>query len=407
MDSVFNGQFPSVEESLNNRIPLNEWKCNDTRDYEKIKPVGKGSFGLVHKAIYRKGSKEQRIVALKHIKIFEEQGFPLTALREILIMKRLNHKNILKLEEILYASPKEKNKNRGNVYLVFPYMEQDLSGVRMNGNSFNLSQIKYIFYQILSGIAYLHRCKIIHRDIKSSNILMNSKGDICIGDYGLARRDSRENNKQYTYKVVTLCYRAPEILFGSRDYGPEVDIWSAGCVFAELLTGNILFFQYGEEKSQVDKIFSICGSPNEKTWPGISSLPNYASLCQKTEYGNNLRDQFKDHTLVDDITFDLIKKLLELNPKNRITAEQALNHDFFKVEPHMCKPEELPKIEELHEYQTEKDKKEMKNKISDLKIKNDVQDMEIANKDYVGKKRYDSNSKDITPLRSDKKGKFS
>ena len=401
MDSVSFGQFPSVEESLKNRIPLKEWKCNDPKDYEEIKIVGKGTFGNVHKA---QNTKEKRLVALKKVKIFEDEGFPITALREILIMKRLNHKNILKLEEVLYTQPKEKNKKRGNVYLVFPYMDQDLSGVRMNGISFNLSQIKYIFYQIMNGIAYLHKCKIIHRDIKSSNILMNTKGEICIGDYGLARKDSKENNKNYTYKVVTLCYRAPELLLGSKNYGTEVDIWSAGCVFAELLTGNILFFVNGKEKDQINKIFSLCGTPNEKNWPGISNLPNYKDLSQKAEYKNILRDQFKDNKLVDDITFDLLNRLLELNPKKRITAEEALNHDFFKKETLMCKPEDLPKIDEFHEYQTEKEKREQKSKLDDLKIK---QDMEIGNKDYLGKKRNESNSKDLTPTNSGAKMKYS
>jgi len=404
MDSVSFGQFPSVEESLKNRIPLKEWKCNEPKDYEEIKTVGLGSFGRVFKAIYKKDTKGQRLVALKKIKIFEEEGFPVTALREILIMQKLNHKNILKLEEILYTQPKEKNKKRGNVYLVFPYMDQDLSGVRMNEISFNLSQIKYILYQIMSGIAYLHKCKIIHRDIKSSNILMNSKGEICIGDYGLARKDSKENNKNYTYKVVTLCYRAPELLLGSKEYGTEIDIWSAGCVFAELLTGNLLFYENGKEKDQINKIFSICGTPNEKNWPGITSLPNYKLFSQKTVYKNNLREHFKDNKLIDDITFDLLNKLLELNPKKRITAEEALNHDFFKVEPLMCKPEELPKIDEFHEYQTEKDKKEQKKKLGDLKIR---QEMEIGNKDFLGKKRNDSNSKDITPMKSGGKMKYS
>ena len=404
MDSVSFGQFPSVEESLKNRIPLKEWKCNEPKDYEEIKTVGLGSFGRVFKAIYKKDTKGQRLVALKKIKIFEEEGFPVTALREILIMQKLNHKNILKLEEILYTQPKEKNKKRGNVYLVFPYMDQDLSGVRMNEISFNLSQIKYILYQIMSGIAYLHKCKIIHRDIKSSNILMNSKGEICIGDYGLARKDSKENNKNYTYKVVTLCYRAPELLLGSKEYGTEIDIWSAGCVFAELLTGNLLFYENGKEKDQINKIFSICGTPNEKNWPGITSLPNYKLFSQKTVYKNNLREHFKDNKLIDDITFDLLNKLLELNPKKRITAEEALNHDFFKVEPLMCKPEELPKIDEFHEYQTEKDKKEQKKKLGDLKIR---QEMEIGNKDFLGKKRNESNSKDITPMKSGSKMKYS
>ena len=138
--------------------------------------------------------------------------------------------------------------------------------------------------------------------------------------------------------------------------------------------------------------------------PGITSLPNYKLFSQKTVYKNNLREHFKDNKLIDDITFDLLNKLLELNPKKRITAEEALNHDFFKVEPLMCKPEELPKIDEFHEYQTEKDKKEQKKKLGDLKIR---QEMEIGNKDFLGKKRNESNSKDVTPMKSGGKMKYS
>ena len=118
-------------------------------------------------------------------------------------------------------------------------MDKDLSIIRAKDNIFNLSHIKYIFYQVLSGLNYLHRCKIIHRDIKCSNILMNQKGEICIGDFGLARKDSQEHDKRYTSTVVTLSYRAPELLLGSRAYGTAVDMWSAGCVFAEILTANI------------------------------------------------------------------------------------------------------------------------------------------------------------------------
>ena len=405
MDSVLNSRFPSVEDSLKNRIPYEKWKCKDPKDYDKIKVVGEGTFGMVFKAIYKKGTKEQKTVAVKLVKISEDQGFPITTLREILIMKGINHKNVIKLEEVLYSQPNKENNYRGNVYLVFQYMEHDFSGLRMSEYTFNLGEIKYIFYEILSGMAYLHKCKIIHRDIKTSNILINNKGEIKIGDYGLSRRDNKQKEeiKNYTYKVCTICYRAPELLLGSREYGPEIDIWSIGCVFCELLTGVILFKENNSEKDQLNKIFSICGTPDEKKWPGITKMPYWKEFWQKTAYKNSLRENFKDNKFVDDITFDLIQKLLELNPKNRITAEEALKHDFFKVEPKMCKPENLPTNTEFHEYQTDKERKENRNKLTDLKFKNNNQEIEIGNKDFIGKKRNESNSKDVTPFKSDKK----
>ena len=392
MDSVIFARFPTVEESLKNRVPLKEWKCHDSKDYEKIRQIGKGTFSDVYKAIYKKETKEQRIVALKKLSIFEDRGFDITSLREILIMKRLNHKNILKLEEILYTQPNDKNKKRGNVYLVFPYMPQDLSIVRSKEHLFNLSHIKYIFYQVLSGINYLHRCKIIHRDIKCSNILMNQKGEICIGDFGLARKDSQEHDKRYTSTVVTLSYRAPELLLGSRAYGTAVDMWSAGCVFAEILTANILFSGCVTDKEQINKILSYCGTPDEKTWPEFDKLPRYKELItQKTQYPNTLREHFKNNKYIDDTTFDLVNRLLDLNPKTRITSEQALNHEFFKKEPKMCSPEELPDMEEFHEFQSLKEKKEQTNRLSELK---DKKNMEIGNKDYLGKKRNEPNLED-------------
>ena len=169
----------------------------------------------------------------------EKEGFPLTAIREIMILKRLNHKNIINLLEIVTSKPSDKNKNRGNVYLVFEYMEHDLSGLLGRKFDFSVPIIKVIMKQILLGVDYLHDNNIIHRDIKGANILLNNRGEVKLADFGLARIHNPNPNiiKQYTNRVVTLWYRSPELLLGAVNYGPAIDMWSVGCVFSELLTG--------------------------------------------------------------------------------------------------------------------------------------------------------------------------
>lgn len=170
----------------------------------------------------------------------EKEGFPLTAIREIMILKRLNHKNIINLLEIVTSKPSEKNKFRGNVYLVFEYMEHDLSGLISRKYDFTLPIIKGIMKQILLGLEYLHENNIIHRDIKGANILLNNRGEVKLADFGLARLHNPDNRivKVYTNRVVTLWYRSPELLLGEHNYGPAIDMWSVGCVFVELLQGS-------------------------------------------------------------------------------------------------------------------------------------------------------------------------
>jgi len=227
------------------RVPTSDWPCRNADSYEKVHQVGEGTFGKVYKAKLKSLPSKSQImksdyVALKRILMEnEKEGFPITAIREIMILKRLSHPNIISLLEVVTSKPSEKNKLRGNVYLVFEYMEHDLSGLVDLKINFNIPQIKCILFQILTGISYLHTNNIIHRDIKGANILINNRGDVKIADFGLARihNPNPNINKIYTNRVVTLWYRAPELLLGSTNYGPAIDMWSVGCLFSELLAG--------------------------------------------------------------------------------------------------------------------------------------------------------------------------
>lgn len=242
-------ELPKTEERLfkdyTNRTSINSWSCNNADLYEKVDQVGEGTFGKVYKARFKSKNThnhniKSEFVALKKILMEnEKEGFPLTAIREIMILKRLNHKNIINLLEIVTSKPSDKNKNRGNVYLVFEYMEHDLSGLLGRKFDFSVPIIKVIMKQILLGVDYLHDNNIIHRDIKGANILLNNRGEVKLADFGLARIHNPNPNiiKQYTNRVVTLWYRSPELLLGAVNYGPAIDMWSVGCVFSELLTG--------------------------------------------------------------------------------------------------------------------------------------------------------------------------
>ena len=370
-------------------LPLSQWSCRSADLYKKVDQVGEGSFGKVYKAelIDESSPNNHKIFALKKILMDKEkEGFPITALREIMILKRLNHKNILSLLEIV--TKKEKNKN-GIVYLVFEYMEHDISGLSNMKINFPIESIKCIMYQILQGLQYLHKNNILHRDIKTANILLNNKGEVKIGDFGLARIINPNLKKRITNRVVTLWYRAPELLFGENIYGSAIDVWSVGCVFSELITG-VPLFKGRKESDQIEKICEIIGTPDESNWPGVSKLEFYSKLCPKKKYEFSLRRIYDDNEKVGDVCFDLLKKMLVLDPKQRITVDQALEHEFFtKHLPMICKPEELPKIPyDTHEFQIKRDRKE-KNKNFNMgngfiHKGNCCNNMIVGKKDYKG-----------------------
>ena len=355
------------------RVPIKNWPCRSLNEYKIINdPVGKGSYGIVYKAYYI-GKEEYKtlygipdVVALKQIKTEKEkEGFPITALREIMILKELDHKNILKLLEVVVSEPKkekklEEGKINRDVYLVFEYMEQDLGTILQRKIDFELSQIKYIFHELVLGLKYLHENNILHRDLKPLNILLSAKNEIKIGDFGLARIFSNSPNakKIYTNQVVTICYRAPELLLGETNYSTKIDIWSLGCILLELLTKKTTF-NYSDEKLVFLSICELCGTPNEKSWPHVNELKNYELLIPKEEKTSKINN--KTFPNFDDVTLDIIKKMLTLNPEERITLDEILKHPFLtNHEPKMCKAEDMPKIEEeMHWYRYSEEMKKM------------------------------------------------
>jgi CTD kinase subunit alpha len=195
--------------------------------------------------------------------------------------------------------------------MVFEYMDHDLTGILSQDQfKFTDAHLKSLCQQMLAGLAYLHHKGIIHRDIKGSNILVNNRGELKLGDFGLARFYHKRRRSDYTNRVITLWYRPPELLFGTTVYGPEVDMWSAGyveficfarhgwltllcrCIMLELFTTKPIF-QGNDEIHQLEFIFKILGTPTPERWPGVSNLPWYELVRPKEFIPNRFRDMFR------------------------------------------------------------------------------------------------------------------
>ncbi|KAJ3447928.1 cyclin-dependent kinase 11a-related [Anaeramoeba flamelloides] len=304
--------------------------CRSVDNYTKITRINEGSYGVVYLA---QDNETREKVALKRIKPDQRQeGFPLTSLREIKILMKCKHANLLNVKEIVIGDKLTK------VYMVMEYVDHDLSVLMKNKTKNWLeSEVKCLMLQLLRGIKYLHDNWIIHRDIKTSNLLLNNKGILKLADFGMAR-EYGDPIKQYTPLVVTLWYRAPELLLGAKTYGTEIDMWSVGCVFAELLNKEPLFPGNGE-LDQLDKIFRLLGTANEKIWPGFNDLPMVKKVNFKPYLYNNLKQPFQ---YLSTNGFDLLNGLLTYDPKKRFTAEEALEHPYFKEKPLPKQPRDMP-----------------------------------------------------------------
>ncbi|XP_056288787.1 cyclin-dependent kinase 9 [Pseudoliparis swirei] len=312
--------------------------CDEFSKYEKMAKIGQGTFGEVFKAKHRQTGKK---VALKKVLRSEVYSgsllqFPITALREIKILQLLKHENVVNLIEICRTKATQFNRYKGSIYLVFDFCEHDLAGLLSNANvKFTLAEIKKVMQMLLNGLYYIHRNKILHRDMKAANVLITRDGVLKLADFGLARAFSLAKNSQgnrYTNRVVTLWYRPPELLLGERDYGPPIDLWGAGCIMAEMWTRSPIM-QGNTEQHQLTLISQLCGSITAEVWPGVDKK---YELYQKMELPKGQKRKVKDRLkayVKDPYALDLIDKLLVLDPAQRIDSDDALNHDFFWSDP--------------------------------------------------------------------------
>ncbi|KAK6237154.1 hypothetical protein SCA6_012491 [Theobroma cacao] len=301
--------------------------------YEKVEKIGEGTYGVVYKARDRITNET---IALKKIRLEQEdEGVPSTAIREISLLKEMQHGNIVRLQDVVHSEKR--------LYLVFEYLDLDLKKHMDSCPEFGKDprMIKTFLYQILRGIAYCHSHRVLHRDLKPQNLLIDrSTNALKLADFGLARAFgipvrtfTHEVSRITEFKVVTLWYRAPEILLGSRHYSTPVDVWSVGCIFAEMVNQRPLF-PGDSEIDELFKIFRCCtllttkilGTPNEDIWPGVTSLPDFKSAFPKWPP----KDLATVVPNLESAGIDLLSKMLCMDPSKRITARSALEHEYFK-----------------------------------------------------------------------------
>ncbi|KAI3728658.1 hypothetical protein L6452_17297 [Arctium lappa] len=309
---------------------ISGWLPRRADTFEKLEKIGQGTYSNVYKA---RDLINKKIVALKRVRFdnMDSESVKFMA-REIVILRRLHHPNIIKLEGLVTS------RTSCSLYLVFEYMEHDLTGLAsLPGVKFTEPQVKCYMKQLLSGLDHCHNQGVLHRDIKGSNLLINDHGILKIADFGLASFFDHRKTMPLTSRVVTLWYRPPELLLGATHYGVAVDLWSAGCILGELYAGKPIM-PGRTEVEQLHRIFKLCGSPSDDYWTK-SKLPHSTVFKPAQPYERRIGEAFKDFPSP---AIGLMETLLALDPERRGTAALVLKSEFFTTKPHACDPSSLP-----------------------------------------------------------------
>ncbi|KAL3515751.1 hypothetical protein ACH5RR_022653 [Cinchona calisaya] len=314
------------------------WIPRKADSFEKLDKIGQGTYSSVYRA---RDLETGKIVALKKVRFvnMDPESVRFMA-REILILRRLDHPNVMKLEGLITS------RVSCYLYLVFEYMEHDLTGLAtVAKNKFTEPQIKCYMQQLFRGLEHCHNRGVLHRDIKGSNLLIDNYGNLKIGDFGLATFFRANQKQPLTSRVVTLWYRPPELLLGATNYGPAVDLWSSGCILAELFVGKPIM-PGRTEVEQLHKIFKLCGSPSDEYWKN-SKLPHATIFKPQNPYKRSMNETFKDFS---PSALTLINSLLAFEPECRGSTTSALQSEFFTTKPLPCEPSSLPKYPPSKEF---------------------------------------------------------
>ncbi|KAG0366366.1 Cyclin-dependent kinase 3, partial [Gamsiella multidivaricata] len=291
--------------------------------YQKLEKIGEGTYGVVYRATEKATG---RLVAMKKIRLEnEDEGVPSTAIREISLLKELRHEHVVQLLDIIH------DENR--LYLVFEFVDLDLKKYMdtlpmTSISGLPLDQVKEYLHQLIRGVEYCHARRILHRDLKPQNLLIDETRNLKLADFGLARAFGIPL-RPYTHEVVTLWYRAPEILMGCRHYSTAVDIWSIGCIFAEMVLKKPLF-PGDSEIDELFRIFRLRGTPTEDMWPGITSLKDWKPTFP--QWHRQALEKSLPTLCPEGV--DLLDQMIEYDPARRISAKRALMHPYFDTIRH-------------------------------------------------------------------------